>query len=150
MARLKGSQNKRSLKLQFGAELRDNKALHRADSPDGNGFTISLVPFVNLMLAKLAERPPLTREPALTQCQADAKAAELLRHLGEPRNAPAQRGLGEKEDESTTASRIRPWAFVDEHVSRVMGTATSPEEKLLVNVDPWPSSTSGLSCSMAS
>jgi hypothetical protein len=139
VSKLEATQDKRKLKLQFGDELRGNKDLDRKDNPDGTGFTINVVPFFGLMSVMLAERPPLAREPVVSQCEAEATATQLLDQLGADStsttgtHAPPS---GEGQPSAGRVSRVRPRDFVDEHVSRLMATATSPEEKLLVNVDP--------------
>jgi hypothetical protein len=90
------------------------------------------------MLFKLAERPPLAKEPVVAQCRAEAAAAELIRKLGGGNGAPPQIA-GEPDDDhpiSSNGARVKTRPFVNDHVRTLMSTVTSPEEKLLVNLDP--------------
>lgn len=156
VATLQATEGKRKLKLQFGEELRKNEELDR-HSNGGEGFTVSLIPFVNLILLKLAERPPLEHEPVVSQCEAEAAATRLMSQLNAgsgtgtatptPTEGEAQatNGTGtatptptEGEVQATTGtdSRVGTDAFVREQVHTLTSTVTSPEEKLLVNLDP--------------
>jgi hypothetical protein len=139
VSKLQDTQDKRKLKLQFGDALRGNKDLDRKENPDGTGFTVSVVPFFGLLSVMLAERPPLAREPVVSQCEAEAAATQLLNQLGAHSTSTAGAGAptsGDGQPGAGRVSRVRPRDFVDEQVSRQMATARSPEEKLAVNVDP--------------
>jgi len=115
--------------------VKDTKALLYNTTAGGNGLGMVVVPaLLDLLITKLATPPTLRNDPAVTVCKATDAAEKAIQAiegtLPQPTPPPAPT--------PTTVTDVEPGEsknFVSKHVHAVMHTASSPEERLQVNVE---------------
>lgn len=115
-------------------KVKNTEALVDKTNADGIVLGMVSVPaLLDFLIRNLATPPTLRNDPAVTICKADDAAERALQtiegKLPQPTSPPTQT--------STTVTAEEPDKskdFVSKHVHTVMHTASSPEERLQVNV----------------
>ena len=107
--------------------------------------TVAVPALLNILMQKLATPPTLRNDPAVTICKAIETAEKALQAIEgkqpQPSNPPAQNSktvMDDKEPgqpEDFVKDPGQSEDFVSEHVHAVMRTASSPEERLMVNIE---------------
>jgi hypothetical protein len=132
--------NKGAEELRVGADhraltLQVKNTESLVDKPNVDGIRAVSVPaLINLLLQKLVTPPTLRNDPAVTICKAKDAAEKALQAIegtgSQPTLTPSQVATSAPHEEPNNSKD-----FVSKHVHTVMHTASSPEERLQVNIE---------------
>ena len=113
-------------------DVKNTEALVDKTNADGNVLGMVAVPALfEFLIRNLATPPTLRNDPAVTSCQANDAAERAIQAIEGTLPQPT---LPAPQTSTTVEEPDKSKDFVSKHVHTVMHTASSPEERLQVNV----------------